>query len=164
MTFETQFRSLVGRADKLEKNDLVIILRELLNLFNKEQKVQISGWKGKSSFEIKDLGDTVYVEKYKRDDKNEEARPQNFEINAEELNRLKGIIFSWFNYKKNIHLDSNGSPHLKSTQVAEYFYNKDWDNEIFNHRKTHNLYTIMLNVLDKKGLIRYSGRGNIYLK
>lgn len=164
MTFETKFRNIVGRAIDLDKTELVITLRELLTELNKEQKVKISGWKGKSSFKYSKVGDAIHVQKYKRDDKDEEAKPQNFEIKVEDYENLKILILSWFKYRKNIHLDVNNSPYIKSTELAEEFYKKDWDTEIFNNRKCHNLYTITLNVMDEENIIRYSGRGHIYLK
>jgi len=35
--------------------------------------------------------------------------------------------------------------------------------DLFNNRKLHNRFTIILNVLDKKGVIEYRG-GRVYLK
>lgn len=164
MSFETKFRNLVGRAENIDKPDLVKILRELLSELNKEQKVKISGWRGKSSFNMWKVGDIIHVEKYKRDDKDEKAKPINYEIKVEDFDRLKLMILTWFKYKKNIHLDGNNTPYVKSTEIAEAFYQKDWDSQIFNDRKTHNLYTVTLNALDESGVIKYSGRGHIYLR
>jgi len=164
MSFETKFRNLVGRAEGMDKPELVIMLRELLVELNQEQKVKIAGWRGKSSFNMWKVGNTIHVEKYKRDDKDEKAKPINFEIKVADFDKLKLMILDWFQYNKNIHFDVNNTPHIKSTELAEAFYNRSWNNGIFNDRKVHNLYTITLNALDESGVIRYSGRGNIYLK
>ena len=119
------------------------------------------GWKGKSSFEVKDLGDTIYVTKYQKKEKGAEPKEINFEIATRELGFLKNTIINWFRFRKNL-LEDEGGTCIKSRELAECFYGESWKN-IFNNRKRHNHYTIMLNVLDKKGLINYRG-GKVRLK
>jgi hypothetical protein len=161
MTFENKFRNFVGRINQLEKVEIIEISRELLSQMNEEQRIMIEGWKGKSSFEIKPLGDTIYVTKYQRKDKYSNPKEQNFEIKTEDLTRLKIQILNWFKYLRNIK-EKDGQSYLKSTEIAEGFYKRSWK-EIFNDRSTHNLYTICLNVLDKQGVITYRG-GHVYLR
>ena len=52
---------------------------------------------------------------------------------------------------------------LTSRHLAEKYYGKEWK-EIFNNRKLHNKFTIMLNILDKQNKIIYKRSGKIYLK
>jgi len=146
MSFETKFRNFVGRIDKLTKKEVKIISRELLEEFNKEQKVSIEGWKGKSSFKINEIGDLIIVTKYQRPDKDSKAKPIKYEIEVKELTELKKTILKL----KEI------NPIIKSRELGEYFYKMDW-NTIFSDRKKHNHLNIMLNVLDKKGFIKYRG-------
>lgn len=164
MTFETQFRNFVGRIKEMDSLTIDKVAHELLEQFNREQEVKFHGWKGKSSLKIWEVGDKTHAEKYKRDDRDEEAKPIVYELNTNDLDRLKAMILSWFKYKRKVNLDANNSEFIKSTELAEEFYGRNWDNQIFNHRKLHNTYTIMLNVIQQRGIIRYSGRGHIYLK
>lgn len=152
MTFENKFRNFVGRMPNLEKNEMIIIARELLEELNKEQIVVIDSWKGKSSLDIENIGDIIHVKKYQKPEKGEEEKEVNYEIKVEELNQLKKVIS---------HLMSHiPEKIMKSTEIAEVFYGKQW-NEIFSDRKTHNHFTIMLNVLDKQDFIEYRG-GKVY--
>ncbi len=152
MTFESKFRNIVGRVDKLEKNELVIMLRELLNELNKENKVIIDGWKGKSLFEYQFIGDKIIVTKFQKPEKGAEPKEVKYEIDQTEYHHIKQIIEYTF--------EKDNPDKIKSTKLAEEYYNRTWK-EIFNDRKVHNRFTIILNVLDKQGLIEYRG-GKIY--
>lgn len=152
MTFESNFRNIVGRANKLSKEELVIVLRELLNQLNEEKKIVIDSWKGKSSFDYKFIGDKIIVTKYQKHEKGDEPKEVNYELDKNEYYQLKSMILYIFEKEK--------PKLLKSTEIAEQFYNKNWK-KIFSDRKVHNRYTIMLNVLEKEGYIEYRG-GKIY--
>lgn len=154
MTFETKFRNFVGRIDNLTKEEITIISRVLLEEFNKERNVTIDSWKGKSSFNYTEVGDKIIVTKFQRPEKGEEPKEVKIEIEQKELKDVSQAI----NVIRKYYPDNK----IKSTKVAEYLYGLSWK-EIFSNRKIHNKFTIMLNVLDKKGLIEYRG-GKIYLK
>lgn len=144
MTFETKFRNFVGRIRTLTLPEIEFISKQLLEELNTEQKVSIDSWKGKSSFKLEEVGDLIIVTKYQRPDKDSEAKPIKYEIEVSELRELKKAIIRL----KEI------TPIIKSRQLGEYFYQTDWDT-IFSNRKRHNHFNIMLNVLDKKGFIKY---------
>lgn len=154
MTFENKFRNIVGRADKLEKNELVILLRELLNQLNEEKKVNIKSWKGKSSFEYKFIGDKIIVTKFQKPEKGAEPKEMKYELDKNEYYQLRQIIDYDFKH--------NNVDKIKSTVLAEEFYNDFWKN-IFNNRRRHNHFTLMLNVMEKEGDIEYRG-GYIHRK
>lgn len=152
MSFESKFRNIVGRANQLEKPELVILLRELLNQLNEEKKIQIEGWKGKSSFDYRFIGDKLIVTKFQKPEKGAEPKEVRYEIDSNEFNQIKSMILYIF--------DKEGIESIKSTEIAEQYYNRSWK-EIFNDRKVHNRFTIILNVLDKQKILEYRG-GKVY--
>jgi len=154
MSFESRFRSFAGRINSMSRDDMVIITRELLKQLNDEKKVKIKGWKGKSSFDYKFISDKIIVIKYQKPEKGAEPKEVKYEITTNDYYTLKSIILHTFEKEK--------VEYIKSRDLAEWFYNKFW-REIFNDRKTHNKFTIILNVLDKEGVIKYKG-GKVYPK
>lgn len=150
MTFETKFRNFVGRLSNKEfsHEELKLISRELLLEYNRERKVVIEGWHGKSSFAFKEVGDSIIVTKYQKPERGAEPKEVKTTISFTEL---KGI------YKTIKFLCTNSNLEtLKSKTIAQSFYKESWK-DIFNNRKRHNKFTIILNVLDKKGFIEYRG-------
>ena len=134
--------------------ELIKISEELLHLYNEEKKIKIEGWHGKSSFNFNQVGDKIIVTKYQKPEKDAEPKEIRTEI---ETNKLRNLM------KTIIELSKTKKEFIKSRELGEEFYKLDWDTEIFSDRKKHNKFTIMLNVLDKKGIIEYRG-GRIYLK
>jgi len=150
MTFETKFRSFVGLLKKREltPTEQTIWADELLRLYNEERRVDIDGWKGKSSFEFKEVGDYVLVKKYQKPERGAEPKEINYKIPLWELRRIESMIKDFF--------EKNKEEYLKSKDLATSFYEMTWD-EIFTNRKIHNRFTIILNVLDKENIIDYRG-------
>ena len=158
MSFESKFRNVVGRIESLEKQEIRIILRELLRELNEEKRITLKGWKGKSSFEYYREGEEMVVTKYQKPEKGEEPKKINYRISIKEIIEIETMIKYSF---KHMNLNSkDGKKYIESRDIAEKFYNNSWKN-IFNNRKTHNRFTIILNILDKKGIIEYKG-GKIY--
>lgn len=155
MTFETKFRSFVGRVKQKEfsRNELIIIADELLREYNEERKVVIHGWKGKSSFSFEEVGDKIIVTKFQRPEKDAEPKEIKTEISIHALRRLHSFIF--LHAQKGFRL-------MRSRDLAELYYGSVWK-DIFNDRARHNKFTIMLNVLEQKGFIEYRG-GRVYFK
>ena len=153
MTFENKFRNFVGRIESLSKEEVVILSRALLTEYNNERKVVIDSWKGKSSFSFKEVGDKIIVSKFQRPEKDAEPKEVKTEITYRELISIEKAIQL---------LLKEEEPFIKSTLIAEFVYDLPWK-EIFSNRKMHNKFTIILNVLEKKGVIEYRG-GRVYLK
>ena len=151
MTFETKFRNFVGRLNNKEfsHEELKIVSRELLNEYNAERKVIIEGWKGKSSFAFEEVGDNIIVTKYQKPERGAEPKEVKTIISLTELRAVQKTIRFALQRCRNI-------PFVKSTTIAELVYRCSWK-EIFNNRKRHNKFTIILNVLEKKGVIEYRG-------
>jgi len=151
MTFETKLRSFVGRIKTTDftQTELIHISNELLREYNEERNVIIEGWRGKSSFVFKEVGDNIIVTKYQKPEKGAEAKEIKTTISLTELRRIKEEIL--FLFRRN-----GNSFFIKSKTIAELVYGETWD-KIFNNRKRHNKFTIILNVLDKKGFIEYRG-------
>lgn len=162
MTFESKFRNFVGRINNLSKEETIIISRSLLEEFNSERKIVIDSWHGKSSFSISEVGDKIIVTKYQKPEKGAEPKEIKTEIDINDLKILERTIRFYFkNYIYSVSKDKDGNKYFKSTEIGESFYNMPWK-EIFNKRKMHNKFTIMLNVLEKKEVIVYIG-GRVYL-
>ncbi len=156
MTFETKFRNFVGMIESLTKEEIVIISRSLLEEFNNERHIVIEGWKGKGSFSFSEVGDKIIVTKFQKPEKDAEPKEINIEISQKELIGIEKAIKLLFE------LQGNTQIFIKSTAIAEYYYSLPWK-QIFSDRKIHNKFTLILNVLDNKGLIEYKG-GRVYLK
>ena len=139
---------------KLAEDKILMSLRQ--------ETVVIQGWKGKSSMELRDFQDKILVIKYQKPERGKEPKQVKTEISKSELERLKAVIRRHFAFGKFVFEGKDGKKYLKSTDIAEFFYKLSW-NEIFNQRKKHNTFTIMLNVLDKQDFIEYKG-GRVYLR
>ncbi len=157
MTFESKFRNYVGRLKQREfsHDENVRIADELLIEYNKERKAIINGWHGKSSFTIEQVGDNLEVTKYQKPERGAEPKEVRTTISLIELRNIQNVILLLWKEKGEVAF-------LTSRQVAEYYYSWSWD-KIFSSRKIHNKFTIILNVLDKRGFIEYRG-GRVYLK
>jgi len=128
-------------------NDLILML-SMLQEKNKEfNSVQIDSWHGKSSFEMEEDAEMIYVTKYQKKAKGEEPQEVKYEIDKQELLKLEQTIK---------HSLKKGQT-IGSRELGEIFYEGDWDTKIFPVRKRHNYFTIMLNVLDKQNKIIYKG-------
>lgn len=160
MTFETKYRNFVGRMKELSREEMIVIARELLDDLNNDRSITINGWKGKSSFNFHEVGDKIIVTKFQKPEKDAEPKEVNYEIEAKELREIEMKIKYFFKF---LNLpERNDEKYLTSRELGEDYYKAPWS-EIFNNRKTHNRFTIILNVLEQKGIIDYRG-GNIYLK
>jgi len=157
MTFESKFRSFVGRLKQKEfsHQELVVLADALLREYNEERKENISGWHGKSSFELVTVGDNIIVTKYQKPERGAEPKEVKTIIGLKELrNLMASINFLWARRAD--------KDFIKSTEIGQVLYHTEWDN-IFKNRKVHNKFTIMLNVLDKKEIIEYTG-GRVRVK
>lgn len=156
MSFETKFRNFVGRlkGGDFTQIELEIVGNELLRLYNDERKEDIDGWKGKSSFDYITVGDYIEVTKFQKPERGAEPKEVKTKISLLELKEIERIIIKLFAIPKI-------NDFLKSTQIAEYYYKTPWG-EVFKNRKRHNHFTIILNVLEKKGIIEYK-ESRVYL-
>jgi hypothetical protein len=127
-----------------------------------EETVVIEGWHGKSSFEMQDYQDRIIVIKYQKPERGKEPKKVKTYVFKSSLEKVKGCIKNSFSFNYGTEFDKDKNIFVKSTVIAEKFYNSTWD-IIFTQRKRHNTFTIMLNVLDKQDFIKYIG-GRIYLE
>lgn len=157
MSFESKFRNFVGRLQNgdFTQIELSKMGDELLRQYNEERKENISGWHGKSSFELVTVGDNIIVTKFQKPERGAEPKEVKTIISVQELrNLMASINFLWSR--------RGDKDCIKSTEVGQVLYHTEWDN-IFKNRKVHNKFTIMLNVLDKKEIIEYTG-GRVRVK
>lgn len=145
-----KFIGIIKRFD-LSKEEIIRTLETISSGIN---EVEIDSWKGKSSFEINRNGEEIIVIKYQKPERGAKAKPIKTIIQMRELSRLLRTIEYLFSRNK--------YESIKSRIIGEEFYNVKWD-DIFSKRPIHNKFTIMLNVLEKKGLIDYRG-GLVYLR
>jgi hypothetical protein len=160
------------RKAKLDKSllDTLFMLRYILENYRRleKTKIDVTGWKGKSSLEIKKLKDKIIVTKYQRPDQDSKPRKVIFEYTKKEFKYLLTAI------------KLMNSKEFKSKELADkyfralgkYYTSKDlplfvkgkfnWDN-LYNSRVEHNKFVIMLDVLRERELIEYKG-GKIIVK
>ena len=134
--------------NSINLTEVKYVLSELLN-----EKVTIKSKKGKGDLILTDYESKIIARKPQKQD-NGEIKWLTYEINREELDRLLSTIrVSTFGKSNNM---------IESPKLAERFYLNTWKN-IFSNRKRHNHFTIMLNILEVKGLIVYKRSGKVIL-
>jgi len=128
------------------------------------EQIIVEGWKGKSSFEIVEHGGYVEVIKYQKV-RDGEPKPIITTISKKELECLSEMI--WLELGHDQMMKSRVLAGIYCNALGIWENNKDkrlfdgnhnfiWDN-FFSCRPMHNKFTLMLNVLEKKGEIKYSG-------
>lgn len=148
--------------------DIVFILDHLLQTYNhfhpeKEMKVEVEGWKGKSTIEIIKELDKLTIIKYQRKDKESKPQETRVEVSKEELNTLIKII--------NLHWEMDHKPIETKTLAGSYckillisktdkgrqlFEGNFWDN-FYSWRRMHEKFTLILSALDELKFIKYVG-------
>ena len=132
--------------NSISLTEVKYILSELLN-----EKVTIKSKKGKGDLILTEYVSKIIARKPQKQD-NGEIKWRTYEIDRKELDRLL------FTIREMIPKDCI----IKSPKLAESFYKDTWKN-IFSNRKRHNKFTIMLNILEVKGLIVYKRSGKVIL-
>ena len=155
-TFRGWISGMINKSVKNNNKETEFIMLEVLkayNHFNPESSldVEVTGWHGKSSFEIIKEIDRIKIIKYQRSDKNSEPSKIVTEASREEINALiESILVLW-----------EGNP-IKTSKLAMEFSRRldlghnTWK-EFFADRSWHNKLTLMLDALESLGLIRYNG-------
>ena len=146
-----------GREKNIEYRFLFDGLLNAYNHFHPEinLEVEADAWKGKSSFKIIDMIDYIIVVKYQKPEKGEEAREVQTVIYK---NEMKTLVESLLYLNKGEPIDS---PVLALTfsDRAELGHSgwRRGDNPFFSDRHWHNKFTLMMNVLEKLKMVKYSG-------
>ena len=150
----------IQKYSKRNNMEYTFVFQEILNAYNHfhpevKLEIQIDSWKGKSSFEIIDKIDNIVVVKYKKPVKYEEPERQESIINKKEMLLLLECI----DYLKDYESIPTKVLSMTYSDRADLGHTgwKTGDYPLFCDRKFHNLFTIMLNVLDKLGMVEYKG-------
>jgi len=117
--------------------------------------IEIDSWKGKSSFRIIDKIDSIIVVKYQRPIKDEEPKEIQTEIQKSEMVSLINAI-KFLNKGKPIETSALAMVFSRYENLGHSHWDYG-DKPFFSDRYCHNKYTLALGVLDKLGMIKYSG-------
>jgi len=162
---EAQLRVIKFHKTDLTHEELVQVFENLIQKYKQFESIGISkidSWKGKSSIQIIKKPDKIIVIKYQRPSKGEDPVPFRTEILKYELNAIITCI-NQIN-KKEIETKKIAEEYCRLLKIDRNDNNEllfrgfvfDWD-RFFAWRKMHNKLNIILNVLDKEGLISYKG-------
>jgi hypothetical protein len=152
-----------GQIQKYSKKDnleYTMVFQGILNAYNHfhpevKLELEIDSWKGKSSFEIIDKIDNILVVKYQKPIKDGEPEKQETIFQKREMLLLLECI----DYLKDYELIPTSILSMTYSDREELGHTgwKTGEKPVFCDRKFHNSFTIMLNVLDKLGMIEYKG-------
>lgn len=154
---EARYRLSIANND----TETSIILRSIINKYKYFETNGISypeQWQGKSELQLIKKPDKIIAIKYKKQDKDSKPKEIKTEISKEQLN----CVITALNQFRDI------QP-IKTKYIAKHYSehfklgHKTWD-DFFSDRNTHYFLTIILDVLDKEGLIHYSGGKSKILK
>ncbi len=161
MNTQEKLNKFIGilKRSNLSKEDIVRTLESISNDIIKE--VELPREQGKSSFEFKELGETIAVITYR------DKKPVRTEIRTRELNWIEDKIRLRFKYGIGLKEDKKNIKYLDSIDLgidfAEHFSYKVLNTqEYYANRKFQNYFTICLRVLRKKEIIEYK-KGRIRL-
>lgn len=139
---------------------------EAYNHFNpiKQTEVEVSSWKGESSFELIKGIDRLTIIKYQKKDKESKPLEIKTEVNREELislinslNTLKNrLITRDYLETKEIAFEYCLNLNIKEDPQGRELLNQDFWTLFFGWRSMHNKFTLMLSSLEKLGLISYN--------
>lgn len=142
---------LIGKmrqAKEEENADVLFMLKEIYDKyhdFETRAKVRLRGWKGKSSFQVIKKPDTFEVITFSRFDQDSEPKEIRKEISKKEINEVVMII-----------KDLNVGNRIKTKEIAEILYGKDWK-DVFSTRCEHTQLNLILRLLDYYDFIKYRG-------
>lgn len=115
--------------------------------FQTSEKVRIKSWKGKSSLEIIEQPDRFIIITFQKPDKDETPKEVRTEVTKQEVNEVLLSIYK---------LDEKKP--IPTSAIAEATYKTDWK-KIFSNREVHIKLTKILELLEYKGITKYSRRG-----
>ena len=150
----------LGYAKRLENSDSDIFSkREILdvfrNLFREVSNLELTEsfrakqWRGKSGVKFIISPDKVIAERYRKVDIGEKPKKVSQILLKQEINK---VILAINNLNK--------GEMIKTSQIAELVYSKDWK-QVFSTRKQHCLLVEILNYLEYRQDIHYSRGGKI---
>jgi hypothetical protein len=125
-------------------------------------EVPVESWKGKSSFEILDLVDSIKIIKYQKSSKGEEPSKIETNVNKEDMKLLIYCIKFLSNEYERIPTNILSMLYSRKLNLNHSGWKKG-DNPIFSDRNFHNLYTLCLGSLDRLGIVQYKGGLTKYL-
>jgi hypothetical protein len=127
------------------------LYKKIYNL-QKQEKVILNNWKGKSSLEIIEHPDYFTIITFQKEDKDSEPKEIKRDITKFEVNRIINTINNLNKGKK-----------ISTRDIGEFAYKRDWD-KIFSDRQLHTNLNLILRLLDYYNLTKYRGRYTIILK
>lgn len=151
---ESQLKVIRYNKENWTNIELVQVFEDLCKKANKlksEAKVNLVGWKNKSSFQVIKKPDKFIIITYQKKDQDSEAYEVNTEITKEEVNEILVAI-----------QQLNDGNKIPTRKIGELAYKKPWD-DIFSNRKVSNYgnhikLNLILRLLNHEGLIRYRSR------
>jgi len=151
--------------DAVKKQDIhsEVILKGMLQAYNHfhpiiESAVEIKGWHGKSSFEIVKGIDKLTIIKYQKKDKETSPREMRFEFTREELisliNSIK-LCSEWAKEREFITTKEIAFQFCIERNLTDFLMG-DFRKNFYSNRIFHYRFTLMLDTLEKFGLISYN--------
>lgn len=123
--------------------------KEIKNL-EVSEKIRIDSWKGKDKIKIWIKPNSVIIERHQRKEPGEKPKEVKSEVTKEEIN----LVINSLNKLK-----ERFNNKIPTRDIAEYIYNKKWDN-VFSDRPEHIKLVDILNVLDYYKIIHYYRSGS----
>ena len=136
-----------------ENTEMVVLLSEIYKEYKnfEEERVLLTGWKGKSSLKVIEKPEMFTIITYQREDQDSAPQEVKREISKEEVNHIILVL----------HALNEGEP-IPTRKVGEMAYKKDWDT-IFADRGLHTQLNLILRLLDYKKQIKYRGGRSLVL-
>ena len=165
----------IKQAKNEENLDVLFMMKEIYNKyleFETKARINLRGWKGKSSFEVIKKPDSFEVITYQRKDKYSEPKEIKREISKKEVNLIYESICNILNSRgKNTIIKEKVSSkdiareycilsNLNENSYKKPLFDKDGFNydEFFADRFLHIQTNLILRLLDFYGFINYVGR------
>lgn len=166
-TFRGLLESCLKNTEKDNNHEMTVFIKWLIEEYDKHERVKeipIESWRGKSSLEIIWSPTKVVAIKWRKPNKDSEAKQIRTEINKAELismvNAVRATNFGFAIETKFVAGEYFKSLNITSDEKGNELYDENggfkWD-VLFNWRSMHNKITIILDVLDEEGFIHYSG-------
>lgn len=149
MEFNTQLQVMNKVKNKVTKEEFIYMFNQLYKL----SPIILNKKKGKGILLLETTKDYIIAKKPIKGDN--EVKWITYKIEKKELSNLF--------VKIKLHFSVFPEKFVKSKVIGVSYYFKSWS-KIFNDRKLHNKFTIMLNILEKQNKITYKRSGKIYLK
>jgi len=153
--------SLFSKKQNIEYELLFKEILKAYDFYNKEKhiNIEIEGWKGISSFKLLKEADKIIVKKFQRKSRGVKPDEIKFEFNKEEIisviESIKKLNKGEDIKSLDIAFEYCVRMNINKTSKGKDMFDGNFREMFYSERNLHNRFTILLNILEKEGLISY---------